>query len=288
MVNDPGPRPGPPPDPLPGSSPSRGWLTRGQPPARPIVIAAIVISVASIAAGWAGDAFLAGLVDKRPLLLMLLSPRNRNLILVTNQLSAVTYFVAGFLRLVATDPVNYLLGFWFGDKMLAWVKRRSRTYGPLVEQGSDGFRKYAGILIFAAPNNIVSILAGATGVKARTFAFLNISGTIVRLIAVRQLGETLESPISGVIDFIGRYRTPILILSILMVLWTIFGEFRGDNSELSTLRSLADADANADADNGPQTEDANETEAGKTEAGKTEAGETIEKGTANGDSSPRD
>ncbi len=226
----------------------RPLLKRGVPPARPIVIIAVAISVASLAAGWIGDALLAEFVDKRPIWLIALNPRNRNLILVTNELDALTYYAVGFARLVASDPVNYLLGFWFGDRMIAWVERRSRTYGPMVRDGEATFRRFSYPLIFAAPNNIVCMLAGATGVKGRTFMALNVSGTIARLVAVRLLGETLESPISGVVDFIGEYRTPILIVSVLLVGWTVFGEFRGDNSELSTLVHLADEDPEAGED----------------------------------------
>ncbi len=221
-------------------APARPWFRRGTPPPKPLVIIAIAVSVISLVSGWIGDAFLAGLVDRHPVWLMVLNPRNRNLILVTNEVDAVTYYVVGFLRLVLSDPVNYLLGFWFGERMLGWVERRSRTYGPLVRDGESMFRKFAAPLVFLAPNNIICILAGATGMRVPVFAALNVSGTIVRLIAVRQLGDTLESPISRVVDFIGEYRIPILIVSILAVAWTVFGEFRGDNSELMALRDLAD------------------------------------------------
>ncbi len=188
--------------------------------------------------GWLGDLLLAQIVDHNPLLLIALNPRNRNLILATNELGAVPYYTVGFVRLIASDPVNYLLGFWFGDRAIAWTERRSRTYGPLVRDGEHWFRRLSLPLIFAAPNNIICALAGATGVSVRVFAILNITGTIARLIVIRQLGATLESPISSVVDFIGDYRTPILIISAIGVAWTIFGEFRGDKGELAVLREL--------------------------------------------------
>ena len=202
------------------------------------MILCITISVASLVSGWVGDVLLAEIVDRNPLLLIALNPRNRNLILATNNLDALPYYVVGFFRLIASDPVNYLLGFWFGDRAVAWTERRSRSYGPLVRDGERWFRKLSLPLLFAAPNNIICALAGATGVSVRLFALLNVTGTIARLIAVRQLGSTLESPISAVVDFIGQYRTPILILSAVGVAWAVFGEFRGDNSELAALRKL--------------------------------------------------
>lgn len=229
----------------------RPLFQRGVPPAKPIVVIAIAISIASLVSGWIGDALLAEFVDKRPVWLIALNPRTRNLVLVTNDVSAATFYLVAFFRLVFSDPVNYLLGFWFGHRMIAWVERRSKTYGPMVRDGEQMFRRFAYPLIFAAPNNIVCMLSGATGVTATTFFALNISGTIARLVAIRALGATFESPISGVVDFIGQYRTPILIISVLAVAWTIFGEFRGDNSEISTLVDLThDEDDQESADPG--------------------------------------
>ncbi len=219
---------------------SSRFLQAGHPPAKPFVTAAIAVSLASLVSGWIGDALLAEFVDKHPLLLMALNPRNRVLALVSNQVDAVSFYVVGFLRLVASDPVNDRLGLWFGDRAIAWVGRRSRTYGPLVDGGADFFRRYSAPLIFLMPNNIICALAGASGVSVRTFLAANISGTIVRLILVRQVSSYFSEPLGGVVDFIGEYRTPILVLSVLAVAWTVFGEFRGDNSEIKTLVHLED------------------------------------------------
>jgi membrane protein DedA with SNARE-associated domain len=227
-------------------------LERGRPPRKAIVRVVVGLVIVSQVSALLGDLALAEFVDKRPAWLIALNPRNRNLALATNQLDAVTYYTIGFARLVASDPLYYLLGFWYGDRALAWIERRSRTYGPFVREGESFFRKASYPLIFAAPNNIVCALSAATGVKLRTFIALNLSGTVARLILIRQLGEVLESPIQTVIDFIARYRTPVLIVSAIAVAWTIFGEFRGDNSELKMLNQLASDDA-TDNDGSPRS-----------------------------------
>jgi membrane protein DedA with SNARE-associated domain len=210
-----------------------------------VIIGLVILSQGS---ALIGDLALAEFVDKRPALLIALNPRNRNLALATVQLEAATYYTIGFLRLVASDPLYYLLGFWYGDRAINWVERRSKTYGPFVRDGENFFRKASYPLIFAAPNNIICALSAATGVRLRTFIALNLSGTVTRLIVVRQLGEVFQSPIEGVVDFIARYRTPVLILSAIAVAWTIFGEFRGDNSELKTLTDLARDDQDSEAE----------------------------------------
>lgn len=208
------------------------------------MIVRIIIGLVILSQGLAmfGDLALAGFVDRNPGLLIALNPRNRNLVLATNQLDAVTYYSIGFVRLVASDPLYYLLGYWYGDRALDWIERRSRTYGPFVRDGEKFFRRASYPLIFASPNNIICALSAATGVKLRTFIILNITGTIARLVLIRQLGEVLESPIQNVVDFIVRYRTQFLIVSAIAVAWTIFGEFRSDNSELKMLGELAGED----------------------------------------------
>lgn len=210
--------------------------------------------VTSLVAGWTGDLLFAELVDRHPLLLILLTPRNRNLALTTIQLDALSYYGVGFLRLVSSDPFYYLLGFWYGDRALAWTERRSRSYGPFVRDGERYFRKAAYPLVFLAPNNIICSLAGATGMAPAAFLVLNVSGTVTRLVAIRALGATFESPLSGVVDVIAQYRTPILVVSAILVGWTVLGEFRGDGGELKKLAELEqDPPGNGGAEAGEQS-----------------------------------
>ena len=54
------------------------------------------------------------LVDTHPLLLIAMNARNRNLALTTNLLDPIPYYVVGFTRLVISDPLFYLLGFFYG------------------------------------------------------------------------------------------------------------------------------------------------------------------------------
>ena len=213
-------------------------LERGNPPSKWIVRTVISLVVISQVSALLGDLFLAGIVDRQPALLIALNPRNRNLALATNQLSAVTYYSIGFARLIASDPLYYLLGYWFGERAIAWTERRSRTYGPLIRDGERFFRRASYPLIFIAPNNIICALSAATGVRLVTFIGLNLSGTVVRLVLVRRLGAIFSSPLNAIVNFIADYRIPLLVLSAIGVAWTVFGEFRGNNSELQSLRAL--------------------------------------------------
>ncbi len=225
--------------------------TTSAPLAKPWRWLLIGMVICGVVAGYAGDILLADFVDEHPLWLIALNPRNRNLVLATAEIESFwPFFVVGFLRLVSTDPAGYVLGWFYGDRAIDWIERRSRTYGPMVRDGQVWFRRWALPVIVFMPNLFICMLAGATRVKPRWFVAANLFGTITRLIVVWQVGEVFSSPVQGTVDFIGRYRTPIIIISVLAVLWTIFGEFRG-NGEIDAVRRItADDDAGAGDDGG--------------------------------------
>lgn len=214
----------------------------GNPPKKIVSRVLVVLAAISLGLAWAGDFLLAAVVEDNPIWLIAMNPRSRNLILAVPNIAIVPFFVVAFLRLTASDPLYFLLGYWHGDKAIAWTERRSKTYGPIVRDIEKWFGTYAYFFIFAMPNNIISALSGAAGIKIRTFMALNFSGTLIRLVIVWKLGERFSSPLSGVVDFISEYKVPVMIVSGLLVAWTIFGEFRGDNGEISSLKDLTEDD----------------------------------------------
>ncbi len=215
--------------------------------APPKIVSRIVIGlvVFFFAAAIIGDIALGDFVEDRPLALIALNARIRHLILVTNELDALSYYTVGFLRLVAADPLFFILGYWYGDHAINWIEKRSRTYGSMVRDGESWFRKGSYFFIFAAPNQYVCALAGATGVRLRTFFALNVSGTIARLVIVRLLAEEIEPWIDWTVGTISRYRIWVIGIAVLGALWTILGEFKGDNSEI---KSLLDLEAGSSSD----------------------------------------
>ncbi len=200
-----------------------------------MVIGLVILSQTS---ALIGDLLLADFVKERPAWLIALNPRIRSLLLATGNIDAPSYFIVGFLRLVGSDPLYYLLGYWYGDRAIAWAERRSRTYGPFIRDGEAYFRRFSYPFIFFAPNNIICALSAATGVRLRTFIALNVTGTVFRLIAVWYVGDQVRPVIEWIVRQITEYRIYVIILSAIGVAWTVFGEFRGDNSELKTLTGL--------------------------------------------------
>ena len=202
-----------------------------------IVVAPIV---ALIVCGYIGDALTTTWADEHPLLLILLNARSRILVLTTNQLDAVPYYLVAGLRLLASDPLFYLLGRWYGDAMIQWVENRSKTFGEQIRLYERAFAKAAYPLVFLMPNPYICVFAGASGMRVGSFFTLNIAGTVARLYLIRRLGEAFDGPIDSILEFFGRYRLPLFILSVVLVFFILFNDRRSGKDEIGSMLDLAD------------------------------------------------
>lgn len=183
--------------------------------------------------------------DTHPLLLIALSSINRYLILVSDQLDPVSYYAVGTMRLLVSDPLFFLLGYWYGDRALQWMDTRAPSYGPMLRRFQTLFGKAAWPLVLIAPNNFVSLFAGAAGMRIWLFFAVNLVGTVGRLYLIRVLGDRFSSPIDTAQDFIGEYRWWLLGISALAVAWTLRTEFSG-GGEIDQLRHLDEELADGD------------------------------------------
>ena len=220
------------------SAVERRPLDERRPPGRHTLKILTVPIVALIVISNVGDALAPRLVDTHPLQLLAMNARNRNLILVTNQLDAVSYYVVGTLRLLLSDPLFFLLGYWYGDTALQWVETRTKSFGRMLRQWERWFGRAAYPLVFIAPNNYICLFAGAAGMSVPGFFVVNVLGTLTRLYLIRRLGEAFEAPIDDVLDFIADHRTPLLIATVSIFGLMMLNELRQSRDDLE---SLADA-----------------------------------------------
>lgn len=220
-------------------------LVSGAPPTRPtpsrttLFLIATPLVVLTVAA-YVGDMLAPDLVNRNPLLLIILNARSRNLALVTNQLDALPYYLVGTLRLLISDPLFYLLGWFYGDAAVKWAERNTRTLGNTLRWVEHHFKRWGVPLVFAMPNNFICLFAGAARMSPVVFLVANISGTITRLYLIRVVGATFSGPIDWLLDFIATYRIPLLVLSVGAVLFTIFNERKRGGGELTGLTALPD------------------------------------------------
>jgi membrane protein DedA with SNARE-associated domain len=185
-----------------------------------------------------GDLLTTTWAQDHPLALIALNARNRILVLTTNQLDTVPYYVMGTFRLLLSDPLFYLLGMLYGDNALAWMERKAPTYGDLLRRVERFFGKAAYPLVFIAPNNYICLFAGAAGMPVGFFLILNVSGTVLRLYLIRVVGSAFDEPIQTVLDFFARYRLQLLILSIVLVGLSVWNERRKGKGEIGEILDL--------------------------------------------------
>lgn len=212
---------------------------RPRPSRRALTLVSIPLIVFVIIS-YVGDALAPSLVDRHPLVLIMLNARTRNLALVTNDLDAWSYYLVGFVRLVASDPLFFLLGYWYGDAAVHWMERRTRTWGQLLRQVEQWFGKAAYAIVFLAPNNFICLFAGASGMSLRAFVLLNTTGTLLRLWLVRVFGRAFESPLDAIVDWIAANRAILLVVTVGLVIVSIAMEARTGETEVGSLAHLDD------------------------------------------------
>lgn len=212
---------------------------RRRPSRRAITLLSIPL-VALVVLSYIGDALAPQLVDTHPVWLMLLNSRTRNLVLVTNDVDPWTFYTVGTFRLLISDPLFFLLGYWYGDAAVEWMERRTKTWGQMLRQIERWFGKAAYPLIFIAPNNYICLFAGAAGMPLRAFFVVNLAGTVVRLWLIRVFGEAFEAPLDDVVGWIGDNRGILLVVSVGLVLLSIALEAKKGETEVSSLAHLDD------------------------------------------------
>ncbi|MGH9135695.1 MAG: DedA family protein [Acidimicrobiales bacterium] len=212
-------------------------IARRRPSRRALTIVVVAVGILFAAAN-TGIVFLTTWAEDNPLPLIALNSGNRVLLATTNQLDAFTYYTVGSLRLLVSDPLFFLLGYWYGDSAVKWVERRSPSYGELLRTAEGWFGKAAYPLVFIAPNNYICLFAGAAGMKLRGFVITNVLGTFTRLYLIRRFGEAFEAPIDEVLAFFARYRLPLFLASLVGVVGYVLYEYRRGKGDLAAIRDL--------------------------------------------------
>lgn len=211
-----------------------------------------------VVASMVGSALAPTLVTQHPVWLLGLDARIRHVLLVATRVDVVPYYVVGTLRLTVSDPLFYLLGYWYGETALTWVDNNSGTVGRLLRVLERFFGKASYPLVFLAPNNYICLFAGASRMTPPVFLALNVSGTVTRLFLLRVLGKVLEDPLDSVLDFIARNQLRLTILTIGLVIAQAVWDKRRGTGELSAISELPERieeEGEAEAEGAPEAEE---------------------------------
>ncbi len=222
----------------PTASPLLVRLTANGPfrPAPKFIGPVLVVCVVAVnLIGWFVGASAPRLLVKNPLLLMALQPRYRYMVVASPNVNFIPYFFIGLGRLLLSDPVYFLLGWFFGDRAISYFNN------ALGEQTVSSTRRFflraapVMALFFAGP--VICVLAGAAKMKPKVFFALNVIGTAIIVVLLRVLSDSLAGPIKSFLDFNKRYNKWLLIVSVVSTLIIIA---RVGTKQLKAAKNLSD------------------------------------------------
>ncbi len=218
-------------------------MEKGVRPSRRKLVLLISGITVVIAAGTIATAFTPTLATRHPLLLITLDARNRMLILA-RRVDLVPFVVVGTLRRMASDPLYWLLGYWYGDRAIRWLEKNGGG-GQLVVWAEKYFAKAAYPMVFLFPGAVVCALAGATGMPFVAFLAVNLAGTITAVVAVRLSSGLLAAPVDAILDFFNDHLVVTTAVTIgLVVLSFVLNRVMG-SSEIPSVAEL-EADEGGD------------------------------------------
>jgi membrane protein DedA with SNARE-associated domain len=189
--------------------------------------------------GWIGDALAPTLLDKAPLFLLVCNPRLRNLVLVSPHVDFVPFVLVAAGRLVISDPLFYWFGRRYGDGAIRWMERRLGPGASPVLWAERLFRKAAWPALAVMPNNMICLLAGATGMPVAGFVVVNVAGTMVRILGVRLIGRAFSDPILAINDWIGEHRLVLTAITFGITMIVIGRSMRQGRDPIETTDEMA-------------------------------------------------
>jgi membrane protein DedA with SNARE-associated domain len=182
----------------------------------------LVVCTNIAAASWAS------LDNEHPLKLLMLSSRNRYLVLTApSGVSPLTWALVGTVRLLAAAFVCHMMGRCYGDRALRWFWR---FLGMPQEQVARFEKRVNDAEWFVVPffvgSNIVWALTGAAGTSWKRLAPMFAVGVGLRLVLIWWLAKVFESQLRGFVDWTNRYQLWIILISVALVVLANVRNFR--------------------------------------------------------------
>ena len=147
------------------------------------------------------------LVDERPLLVLAMSSRNRNLFGSVPFTSPLPYFIIGFLRILAAATALYFVGRWYGDRTVRWVEDNVGEMPALYRWTENAVEKAGSVALVLMPgSNIVCLLLGHKRMDPKRFVPLLSLGVAIKLAVLWRGGQIFDEQIKSFLNYIERYQ----------------------------------------------------------------------------------
>lgn len=174
--------------------------------------AVLAITSLLFVAGTIGSNIGPALVDERPLFVLTLSSRNRNLFGSVPFTSPLPYFLIGFVRILAAALALYFVGRWYGDRTVRWVENNVGEM-PAIYKWIERAVGRAGWLaaILMPGSNVVCVLLGHRRMPFRQFVGLISIGIVFKLVVLRIAGNIFEDQVRWLLQSIEDYQWWVVI-----------------------------------------------------------------------------
>jgi membrane protein DedA with SNARE-associated domain len=173
-----------------------------------------------VVAATVANALAPKLLADHPLLLLAFNPLFRYMVATAVVVDPVPFYVVALLAKLSTDPILYVIGWRYGDAAVRWIEKRMGA-GEYVRTIERWFVRARYPVVFLAPNRLVCTLAGATRMDPRSFALLNIAGTLLTITVARSLAGVLSGPIGAFVRFTDRYKWWLTAVTVLAVVASV-------------------------------------------------------------------
>jgi membrane protein DedA with SNARE-associated domain len=184
-----------------------------------------------------------GVVDN-PLHILALNSTNKILLATGFQTEWIWFLGIATMRLLAPDPLFYLLGYLYRGPALRWGRNvypgADRLFDLFENQNHAGVRRMLDALVVIMPNNPVCLLAGVAAMPVRRFVVLNVAGTIGRIVLFRWLSFTFRDQIVRIMNLLASYQKWALLITVVVVVITFVAQAR---RLVSSTEELADDEA---------------------------------------------
>lgn len=188
-----------------------------------VLFVGLVVCTNVASAGWAA------MVRNHPEQLLLLSARNRYLVLtVPTHIAPAAWVALAAGRLLVAAIVCHMIGRCYGDRALKWFWRFLGLPKSQVTKFEQQITKAEWVVVpLFIGSNILWALTGAARTSWRRLFPMFALGAAGRLALLWWLAHAFESPLRSFTDWTNRYQLWIVLISVALVLAANVRNFRG-------------------------------------------------------------
>ncbi len=157
-----------------------------------------------------------------PLVLVAISPLGRHLLLVAPSVDPMAFVIVAVLRRTVFATACFFLGRGLGPTAVMWLGARAPRTRRVYRWLEQFFARASTIAILVFPGPAMSAVAGSAGMRTARFVPLVMSGLVLRMLLVLELGEWFQRPIGQLMALIEQYwigGTVLLVICVVLYQW---------------------------------------------------------------------